>query len=180
MADVQAIFGILIALGIAYPGMLTTWWLLFPNLVGRVQVRLERSPWTNFWVGLFLTGIYAIPTGVMLALPFGPAKLVGWIMLALLLAVAGIGAAGLAAHLGSRLALRSRPELSPSAAFLRGAVALELAGFFPLIGWFLFIPLSTIACLGAVALALVRRSASQPALSAVPDSLAARPAAESL
>ena len=37
MADLTAVFGFLLLFGIAFPGLLTTWWLLFPGLVGRAQ-----------------------------------------------------------------------------------------------------------------------------------------------
>ena len=38
MSDVSAIFGTLLLIGIAFPGMLTAWWTLFPaakNLMPR-------------------------------------------------------------------------------------------------------------------------------------------------
>jgi hypothetical protein len=38
---------------------------------------------------------------------------------------------------------------------VRGAVALELAAVFPLIGWFVFIPVTFIMALGAFLFALV-------------------------
>ena len=40
MADVYAVFGTLIGIGIAYPGMLTAWWLMFPRIVTRASDRL--------------------------------------------------------------------------------------------------------------------------------------------
>ncbi len=43
MADVYAIFGTLLALGIAFPGMLTAWWLLFPRTVEGAQQRLSGN-----------------------------------------------------------------------------------------------------------------------------------------
>jgi hypothetical protein len=40
-------------------------------------------------------------------------------------------------------------------AFLRGAAALELAAAFPVLGWFIVIPLAIIASLGATAFAVL-------------------------
>ena len=43
MADISAIFFILLILGVAYPAMLAAWWLLFPKLIQRAQTRVEKS-----------------------------------------------------------------------------------------------------------------------------------------
>jgi len=45
--------------------------------------------------------------------------------------------------------------LTPAGAFVRGAIALELAAVFPFIGWFLLIPLTIVTSLGATAFALL-------------------------
>ena len=153
MADISAIFFILLILGIAFPAMLTAWWLLFPSVVARAQLRVEKTLTRSFWMGLVIVIALAIPTIVLLALPFGPAKFLGWILLAVSLALSSIGSAGVAAHLASRLAQQS--NLSALGAFVRGAVLLELAAFFPVIGWLFLWPLLLITALGATAFALL-------------------------
>ncbi len=153
MADITAIFFILLVVGVAYPALLTTWWLLFPSTVERARLRLERTPWQSFWLGGVTLAVSVIPIVILMALPFGAAKLLGWILIALVLAFSGMGAAGLAARLGERLSRVS--SLSAAGAFVRGAVVLELASFFPIIGWFIFFPLATVTCLGASAFALL-------------------------
>jgi hypothetical protein len=47
-------------------------------------------------------------------------------------------------------------SLSPSGAFIRGAVALELAAIFPIVGWFLVIPFVLLAGFGAGLFGLLR------------------------
>jgi len=153
MADITAIFFILLAIGVAYPALLTAWWLLFPSTVERARLRLERTPWQSFWLGGVTLAVAVIPIVTLMALPFGAAKLLGWILIALVLAFSGLGAAGLAARLGERLSRVS--SLSAAGAFVRGAVVLELASFFPIIGWLIFFPLATVTCLGASAFALL-------------------------
>lgn len=153
MADISAIFFILLIIGVSYPALLTAWWLLFPSTVERARVRLDRTPWQSFWLGGVVLAALLIPTVILLALPFGPAKFLGWILIALTLAFSGLGAAGLAARFGEQVG-----RLSPASglgAFVRGAVILELASFFPVIGWFIFFPLATVATLGAAAFALL-------------------------
>ena len=153
MADISAIFFILLILGVAFPAMLTAWWLLFPKLITKAQVRIEKSLASSFWMGLIVTLVLGIPIFFLLALPFGPAKLIGWILLGASLALSSIGSAGIAAHLGTRLTQHS--NLSPLSGFVRGAVLLELAAFFPIIGWvFLWIPL-LITAFGATGFAIL-------------------------
>jgi len=153
MADISAIFFILLIVGIAFPAMLTAWWLLFPSLVARAHSRVERTPWSAFWLGLILIIAVTLPIVILLALPFGPAKFIGWILLGAALAISTIGAAGISAHLGTRLSKHS--SLTPLSGFIRGAVLLELAAFFPVIGWlFVWIPIILIS-FGATGFALL-------------------------
>ena len=153
MADISAIFFILSILGVAFPAMLTAWWLLFPRLITKAQVRIEKSLGSCFWMGLIVTLVLGIPIFILVALPFGPAKLIGWILLGASFALSSIGSAGIAAHLGTRLTQHS--NISPLSGFVRGAVLLELAAFFPIIGWvFLWIPL-LITAIGATGFAIL-------------------------
>ena len=153
MADISAIFFILLILGIAFPAMLTAWWLLFPSIVARSQLRVERTLTRTFWMGLIIVIALAIPIVILLALPFGPAKFIGWVLLAASLSLSSIGSAGIAAHLANRLALQS--NVSALGAFIRGAVLLELAAFFPVIGWLFLWPLFLITAFGATGFALL-------------------------
>jgi hypothetical protein len=153
MADISALFFILLIIGIAFPAMLTAWWLLFPALISRAQSRVEKTPWGTFWMGFIVTIALVVPIIILFALPFGPAKLFAWILLGASLTISSIGSAGIAAHLGARLSRQS--NLSPLNGFIRGSVILELAVFFPLIGWlFVWIPMLIMA-FGATAFALL-------------------------
>ena len=69
MADISAIFFILLIMGIAFPAMLTAWWLLFPSLVARSQIRVEKTLTRTFWLGLVIIIALTIPIVILLALP---------------------------------------------------------------------------------------------------------------
>jgi hypothetical protein len=153
MADISAIFFILLIIGVAFPAMLTAWWLLFPSVVSRAQTRVEKTPWGTFGMGLIVVIAVTIPIVVLLALPFGPAKFIGWVLLATSLAVSSIGSAGIVAHLGKRLTTQS--NISALSGFIRGSVILELAAFFPALGWFFIWPLTLIMAFGATGFALL-------------------------
>jgi len=153
MADISATFFILLILGIAFPAMLTAWWLLFPSLISRAQTRVEQTPMQAFWLGLVILLGVAIPIFILLALPFGPAKFTGWILLAASLVLSSIGSAGIAAHLAHRLTQHS--HVSALGGFVRGAVVFELAAFFPVLGWFFIWPIMLIMAFGATGFALL-------------------------
>ncbi len=65
MADMYAIFGSLILVGISYPALLTTWWLLFPERVEKARIQISEKPKKSFGVGLLAGGIAAIPATVL-------------------------------------------------------------------------------------------------------------------
>ena len=153
MADISAVFFLLLIWGIAFPAMLTALWLLFPNLIARAQTRVAQSLASSFWLGLVVITVLAVPILILLALPFGSAKFLGWILLGASVALSSIGSAGIAAHLGARLTQES--HVSPLSGFVRGAVLLELAAFFPVLGWlFIWIPMLIVA-FGATGFALL-------------------------
>ena len=127
---------------------------MFPSMIARAQTRVEKTLARTFWLGLLILIGLAIPIVVLLALPFGPAKFLGWILLAASLAFSFIGSAGIAAHLGERMK-QTGNAYSPLNAFLRGAVILELAAFFPVLGWFFLWPLALITSFGATGFALL-------------------------
>ena len=154
MADISAIFFILLSISIAFPCMLTAWWLMFPSLVVRAQTRIEKTLSRTFWLGLIVVIALTIPIVILLSLPFGPAKFLGWILLATSLALSSIGSAGIAAHFGERMK-QTGNNYSPLVAFIRGAVVLELAAFFPVLGWLFLWPLALVTAFGATGFALL-------------------------
>lgn len=162
MADVYTVFGTLLALGIAFPGMLLAYRLLFPKFVGRAQARVARGAGGAFGIGLLGGLMLAVPVTVLLAVPFSPAQFFGASLLLFALAFASLGAAGVAGAMGAAYREADGDEISPTGAFVRGAVALELAAAFPFLGWFLVIPVMIFVSLGASVGALLGRRSAAP------------------
>lgn len=167
MADVFAVFGTLLALGIALPGLLLTWRLLMPKVVDRARQRLRRTPWRCFFVGLVALGVCLIPIIILFNLPWEGFPAMGLLGLFILLAITSLGATGLAELMGQRLQQLGLTA-SPVGATVRGAVTMELAAVFPFVGWFIFVPLTTVVALGASIFALfgrAPRSTEEPVVS---------------
>ena len=79
MSDVYAIFGTLLALGIAFPGMLTAFWLLFPAIVEKTETRIESAPWKSFWFGIGAAIAIGIPVVVLMNLSLGILQFIGFL-----------------------------------------------------------------------------------------------------
>ena len=153
MADVYAVFGTLLALGIIFPGMLFAWSLIFPGSVDKASSRIESTPWRCLGLGIALAFPIGFTAAILFSIALGPANFLGAVVVVGTLAFASMGASGMAAMMGRRLVPRSSENTSEAAGFLRGAIALELAAAFPVIGWFLVIPLITLSSLGAAVFA---------------------------
>lgn len=170
MADVYAVFGTLLALGIVFPGMLMAWWLIFPGTVRKASTRIETTPWRCLGLGVALAIPIGLATTILGATGVGPANFLGGLLIVATLGFASLGASGMASMMSRRLLPRSNADTSEAAGFLRGAITLELAAAFPVIGWFLAIPLMTLCSLGAAAFSILgwapnTAPAEQPALS---------------
>jgi len=158
MSDVYAVFGTLLALGIAFPGMLTAFWLLFPAIVERAEVRIESAPWKSFWLGLGSAIAIGVPVVVLFNLPLGGLQFLGFMILLLALGISTFGAAGIALLMGRRIHDHSDHGLSTTKSFVLGGIALALAAAFPIVGWFLVIPASLFISFGSSLFVLFRRT----------------------
>lgn len=153
IGDVTTVFAILAALGIVFPGLLLAWSLLTPGMVDRSRERVRRTPWKSMFFGVFLLMVASVPIGVLNALG-GPFQFLAYASAFVLMTLASMGAAGLASSMGERLRGQGVQVTSPGA-LLRGAVALEFAVVFPIIGWFIVLPFVFLLSLGASVLAVL-------------------------
>ncbi len=176
IGDVTTVYLTLMALGIVFPGLLLALSLLLPDTVARAQERAARTPGKSFVFGAFVLLITGVPIVFLFSHP-GPLQMLGYIGTFLLIAVTYIGAAGISALMGERLRGAGIQASSPGA-LLRGAVALEFAMIFPIIGWFIILPIIAILSLGVAAFALLHwtPSESRGVTHVVPISTTAIPA----
>lgn len=177
MSDILAVFGILLILGVAYPGLLLMNWLALPTLTGRAREQVARHPVRSFWSGLGFSLLLVLPVVIFLSLPSGLSKGMGWILILGAVSFSSIGAAGLVLELSTRLDMSAPGEppigkpTSKLGSFVRAAVVLELASVFPLIGWLVVLPLATLTCFGAAIVAVIsrKRTAAAPSPILEPD-----------
>lgn len=156
IGDTLMVFATLAALGIVFPGLLLAWLLLLPQLVTRAQERAMRTPWKSFFLGVMTLLFAGVPIALLNAAA-GPLQFIGIVSAFVLLTLVSIGAAGIAALMGERLRGQGVGVSTPGA-LVRGAIALEFAMVFPLVGWFIVLPLVAIISLGAAMFALLHSS----------------------
>lgn len=166
MADVYTVFGTLLALGIAFPGMLAAWWLIFSDVVARAQRRVDQTPRKCLGAGIGIIIPLSIVIGILLAIPLGVFKFIGVIFVVLALGFTSLGTAGIALTMGNRLTANPNDERLSARNFILAAVVLELAAIFPIVGWFLMIPGTILISFGAAYFAIIRRESTRSEISA--------------
>lgn len=167
MSYVYGVAFTLIGILISLPGLLIALNLLFPDLSERAYLRLTWTPVMSFIIGLPVVAVFAVWIGVA-ADGGATAIAISGTLLALLLW--SIGSAGLSRVLAERIQEFTGQD-TPLPNLLRGTIILELAMLTPFIGWFLFLPLTATASIGASVFALIRwipkRKIEKAALSAI-------------
>jgi len=154
MVDVYIVTLSLIGILISLPPLLVALNLLMPNVTQRVETRLSQTPGKSFFLGVPVTAAFllwiAITSQINVGLVRATAFLVGFIGMG----IGTVGAAGVSRFLGRRLSQFGRPN-SELTSLVWGAAVYELACLFPIVGWFLFIPLVGITLMGAAVFALL-------------------------
>ena len=161
MADVYSVFGTLLALGIAFPGLLVAFWLFYPQQVDEAASIVGESLLRCLGSGALASLGVGLPVVVLTSIPSGVSNLLAGVLVIGSLGIATLGAAGIALVLGKRLSDRSG-EVSPARAFLLGAIAFEMAAAFPVLGWFGVVPVTLFASFGVALRVLFRRRKTIP------------------
>jgi len=158
IADVIATVAVLALIGVGFPSLLLLTVTLFPANVARASSRIATTPKSAIATGLLtLLGALIVASVASNALA-GPGKLIGVVALLLTLALASLGAAGLADRVARRMNRELETEPSPCEVFGAAAI-LELAIALPVVGWFVVLPLAFASSLGAGVLVVISRSA---------------------
>ena len=157
IGDVLGVAGLLFAVGICSWAIMMATALLFPSRCRTAKDAIEATPRQTLIKGFLITVVVGIVGIAFLSSPFGPLKLLGTTILTGLLAVAAVGAGGLAQLLGSRLKAMQN-DMSEYGLVCRGAGIVFLCAIAPFIGWFLIGPVILATAVGAGARALVGRN----------------------
>lgn len=154
MADVYIVLFTLIGMLVSLPALLVALNLLFPKASTHAAIRLQQTPVKSFLFGIPITSAFLLWIAITSNVPLGAVKATAFIAAFVGMGVGTVGAAGLTRILAERLSFLS-PESSRLTHLVRGGLVFELACLFPIVGWFLFAPITGIALIGAGAFALL-------------------------
>jgi len=156
-----------------YAVMLAYWLVAFalaPKLVAGSRRRFEVSPIRNLLIGL-LVGVPVVGLGMLLfSIPNTFPKILGFGFILLPLLMGLFGSAGLCQKIGEGLNSPS-DEGAPWKGVRRGGIVLGLTFIFPLLGWFMVLPLVLISGVGALVLSWRdgRKMPAPPSLDEIPS-----------
>ena len=156
IGDVLAVVFALVGACVTAGAMMLCGALLFQGHASRAREACRVAPGRGLVLGLLLTIVLAALSIAFLKVPLPAFKLVGTVVYLSLMAVAAIGASGIALLLSERVAALDL-SLSRYGALLRAASILAIACVFPLLGWFLVGPALFIASVGFGAQSLFAR-----------------------
>ena len=161
LALVQALVAIILTIVATWTGLLVSVAFLMPRPAQKAEEMLQDSPWRCFLQGLGMAVVLVV--GALLSnLGFPLVKLFGFSLVLLVGALMTVGAAGIAQTIGRR---GEEDGIAPNFGMLvRGSLVYSLALGFPLVGWFLFAPISLVCAAGAGLSALLpeRRASMVP------------------
>ena len=148
IADILAIILGLALIGLGFCAFSLVMALVWPGAVERAARQTRNRPLASLFSGLGTLVAVLIATAVLMKIPAPPARLLALVLLLSALTLSAIGGSGLAGQLGARYreSVRADPSIKD---VLRGAVLLESAVAFPVVGWFVLFPLAFLITLGA-------------------------------
>src|SRR5690242_11667728 len=102
MADIFAIAGGLIIVGLSFPALFIVLNLTFPRITEKAKERLDIKPTWSLLTGLAAFLLFFLVTVIFGKAPIGPLKIVGLLSLLSGLSLSMIGGAGLVGKLADR------------------------------------------------------------------------------
>ena len=156
--DVLAFLALLLGSCISAWSLTLAYGLLFPEKCQVAKTVVTEKPWRCLGTGALLTlTIGLIGLGLIGQAPNPVLKLIGWVLVLGLFGVSSLGLAGISLNAADRLKVMS-PDMTPYAAFTRGAGFLIMGCIFPIVGWLAVAPLLWLTAMGAGVKALRTRT----------------------
>jgi hypothetical protein len=157
MANVLTVVWLVIGWIVSQTSILVWASLMLPDRVQRARERVESRPVVCFFFGLLVFVLtLVIATNLIKEGRPGHLQLFGWIFMGPMLAAGIIGGASIARIAADRIYAHSNAE-STLPSMIGGALCTTASGFVPIVGWFLYFPVTGFISIGAGAMALLQR-----------------------
>lgn len=155
-ADVIGIALTIIGFLLSLQGLWLLCRALWPNRVRRTAERCATHRIGALLLGIPITVFTLGLAGAIARRGGTPGQIVGWAIASVFLLYAGTGMSGFVTFIGERLPSPA-DSWRPWWATVRGGTAVELAILFPVIGWFVLLPVTLMLGVGAVTLSFFGR-----------------------
>jgi hypothetical protein len=144
----MAFSGVIVATGVTLWAAQMSCAFLFRKKTQQAAMMLETQTWKTLGTGVGVAATAGVLALILVSQPNGLIKMIGWVLLAGLLAHSVLGAAGLATLGGERIK-KMAPRLPELGCTGRAAALLTTAGFLPVFGWLFIFPVAFLFSLGA-------------------------------
>ena len=170
IGDVLAVVAGIGAVGAAWIAAILLFALAFPTRAAAAEKKLTEAPGAAFGLGLTVVLVGGLLAAVCWNSPAGPIKLLAAVIAGAICLAAAVGSAGAVRLLGERIDAAGT-GFSPFASLTRAAILYVLAGFLPVLGWFLILPVALLLSVGSGTAALLPKRVKQPARQAEIESV---------
>ncbi len=151
IGDVLAVAAGLILTGTAWAATLLLFALAFPGRAAAAQANLTGSPKRCLAAGLGTVAAAGLLAAICAGAAAGPIKLIVGVLGAGIGLASALGSAGAVRLLGNRITEMGAP-MTPFASLTRASALYVLAGFLPIIGWFVLLPAALFLSVGSAVL----------------------------
>lgn len=151
LASVTAIALSIIGFFLSLQGLWLTCRALWPNRVRRTAERCRSHRIGSLLLGVPMTLVVLALANLIGRRGGTPGQVAAWVLGGLFLIYAGTGMSGFVTFVGERLPSPA-DAVRPWWTTVRGGAAVELAALFPVVGWFVLLPLALMLGVGAITL----------------------------
>ena len=153
IGDILAVIAVVLTVGITWAAAVLLTALALPARAARAQQSLLAAPGKTLLRGIGVALAFAVLLLIFGMNHAGPVRLIAGVLYAVLGALTALGSAGIVKLIGERIR-ETGTRMTPFASLTRGTVLYVMAGFLPIIGWFLIVPVSLLLSLGSGVMAL--------------------------
>jgi hypothetical protein len=159
IGDIIALVSAITGMILAYPALLILLNVLFSQTTTRVADRLAHGMKWSFGAGLVIVVIGGLIISTLISAG-SVLQLIGVLFYLLLSMWGTVGNAAIARVFGQRISAMSDRQPSALMEVASGGCVLTLSFAFPLVGWFVVMPLISVITIGAMTLNLFSRRSS--------------------
>ena len=169
IGDILAVIAAILLTGAAWGATVLLTLALFPGRVQHARETLLTRPAVCGWRGAAIVLILGVFTVRLMSVP-GPARLIALIIAGFLIAAAAVGGAAIVRSVSDRIATEGS-DMTVFARLTRATTLFVLAGFLPVVGWFVVVPAVLVVAVGAATARRLRTPKAISAQSALPTFL---------